>query len=159
MTAGFLQRKPFWLVLLTTVFIASCSNGKTGQTVTAPTTPSPAPAVQPTAAQTYTSLWVLVMDPLLRGLAGATVQLLDGPGAGLSAVTDETGYASFPIDQPFSSSIRLQVTRDGYNEVAMAGTVTSVPYKAPGAGGAIVELQTSNPLQFETGAVHADNHH
>jgi hypothetical protein len=40
MTVGFPWAKPFWLVLVATGFIASGSNGKAGQTMTAPTTPS-----------------------------------------------------------------------------------------------------------------------
>lgn len=47
-----------------------------------------------------------------RGLANATVQVLDGPNAGRSASTDESGFYSLPA--LIQGSFAVRVTRSGY---------------------------------------------
>lgn len=57
-----------------------------------------------------------------RGVASATVQVLDGPNAGRSASTDESGFYSLP--SLIQGSFTVRVTRSGY-DVAEGSTALS----------------------------------
>ena len=56
-----------------------------------------------------------VRDTTFRPIAGARIDVLDGPRAGLSATTDGTGR--YLLNGPFHSSTHVRATRDGYEGI------------------------------------------
>ncbi len=80
---------------------------------TPPLTPS---ASAPAASQQ--SLSGYVADTAFRAVAGAKVEVLDGPQAGLSMLSD--GGGQFTYTGTFTSSVTLRVSKDGY--VSATGT-------------------------------------
>src|SRR5262245_53019830 len=90
-----------------------------------PTTPTgvvgqvqpPPPAPQPGTAQT--TLKGVVTDSAFRVLPGATVEILDGPQAGRSALTDATGW--FTLVGVFEDTTRLRASKEGH--ITTNGTV------------------------------------
>jgi hypothetical protein len=68
------------------------------------------PPPPPAAAQT--TLRGYVSDSAGRALDGATVEILDGPQAGHSALTDATGW--FTLVGTFEDSTRLRASKDGH---------------------------------------------
>jgi hypothetical protein len=80
---------------------------------TPPLTPS---ASAPVASQQ--SLAGYVADTAFRAVAGAKVEVLDGPQAGLSMLSD--GGGQFTYTGTFASSVTLRVSKDGY--VSATGT-------------------------------------
>ncbi len=57
-----------------------------------------------------------------RGITNATVQILDGPNAGRSASTDESGFYSLPA--LIQGSFTVRVTRSGYETAEVTTTLT-----------------------------------
>jgi hypothetical protein len=79
------------------------------QAATPPPAPPPAPS-NPNAITIAGS----VQDHTWRRLAGARVEVLDGPNAGLSAVTDATG--AFRLSGEFDPTTRFRATASQYRE-------------------------------------------
>jgi Carboxypeptidase regulatory-like domain len=80
---------------------------------TPPLTPSPPAPVVP-----LQSIAGYVADTAFRPVAGARVDVLDGPQAGLSMLSD--GAGQFTYSGTFASSVTFRVSKDGY--VSATGT-------------------------------------
>lgn len=78
-----------------------------------PTTPTRVPS-QPTATQ----FSGYVDDTTFQPVSSATVEVLDGPQAGRSTVTDASGR--FTISGQFNGATRFRATKDGYQEAIQA---------------------------------------
>jgi len=79
-------------------------------------------SVEPRPPASNTLAGVVSDGATRRGLANATVSVVDGPNAGRSATTDESGFYSLPA--LIHSSFTIRVTRSGY-EPAEATTTLS----------------------------------
>ena len=66
----------------------------------------------PTPAATITSIFGFVIDTAFRPLAGARVEVLDGPAAGTSAIADANGAVS--LSGVFDANTRFRATLDGH---------------------------------------------
>jgi len=102
--------------------------------------PSAASAVSPAGsaapAQTkgaVSSIWGFVMDTGFRRIAGATVEVVDGPHAGLSTTTDDAG--EFTLAGPFDPTTRFRASREGH-VAATQGLDCSASSNASSCGGA-----------------------
>jgi hypothetical protein len=72
--------------------------------------PSPQPAPQPQPAPVVLSGYV--GDTAFRSLAGARIEVLDGPQAGMSATSDSNGQ--FSLTGLFDSATAFRATLAGY---------------------------------------------
>jgi hypothetical protein len=102
------------LVLVLAQGLAGCSGSRFPSTPSAPS-PVPQPAPQPTGIQVNG----LVYDYAFWPVAGASVEVLDGPQAGTSAITDARGV--FSLTGTFDDTTRFRAAREGY--VAATGTL------------------------------------
>jgi hypothetical protein len=85
----------------------------------APSAPSaPIPAI-PVTLSTSTLVYGYVADTLLRPLAGATVEVLDGPQAGVVVTSIATG--EFQLNGTFDDATRFRASKAGL--VATTGTL------------------------------------
>jgi hypothetical protein len=100
--------------------LAGCSHSPAPIT---PLTPSAIP--QPSPQLTGTQLAGTVYDSAFRPLAGARVEVVDGPQAGTSTVADASGHYTMVGD--FDDATRFRATKDGY----LAGTGTRQPFCQP----------------------------
>ena len=95
-------------VALLALSVAAC----TGKSVMAPTsaiTPAPASVVPvPSAA----AMKGTVSDTAFRSVAGATIEILNGPSAGLTTTSDATGQWGFA--GVFDDSTQFRATKEGY---------------------------------------------
>jgi len=98
---------------------------------TLPLTPS---ASAPVASQQ--SLSGYVADTAFRSVAGAKVEVLDGPQAGLSMLSDAAGQ--FTYTGTFASPVSFRVSKDGY----ITATETSRMSAPGGRPWAYVRLET-----------------
>jgi Carboxypeptidase regulatory-like domain len=98
---------------------------------TPPLTPSPSAPVVP-----QQSLIGHVADTAFRPIAGARVDVLDGPQAGLSMLSD--GDGQFTYSGMFASSVTFRVSKDGY----VSTTATSRVSAPGGRPWAYVRLAT-----------------
>src|SRR4051812_48304247 len=92
------------------VLVTACG----GSSPTSPSVSSTNPTPTPTPAPTTGTLSGQVRNQLNASVAGATVTVLDGGGAGRSAATDGNGrytFAGLPL-----GSVTLSVTAPGYEE-------------------------------------------
>jgi hypothetical protein len=85
-----------------------------------------------------TGLSVHILDSLFRSVSGAAVQLLDGPQAGLSAVTDTSGDAGF--SGSFAEPVTLSINKDGFNNV-----VAAAPLQGSGLGMGVIYVHLKAP--------------
>jgi hypothetical protein len=100
--------------------LAGCSHSP------APITPlTPTPIPQPSPPFTGTQLAGTVYDSAFRPLAGARVEVVDGPQAGASTVADASGHYALAGD--FDDATRFRATKDGY----LGGTGTRQPFCQP----------------------------
>jgi Carboxypeptidase regulatory-like domain len=76
-----------------------------------PSTPSPVPSPAPQPA-VLRPISGYVYDTAFRPVAGASVQLVDGPQAGTMTTSDASGHFSY--DGTFSMPVTLRATKDGY---------------------------------------------
>lgn len=106
---GFTARRTIvWFVVAGISFaLAACGDDRAGRSSTpgAPSVPVPP---QPTAIVVSG----YVDDTVFQAVPGATVEVLDGPEAGRSVVTDESG--KFSLIGDFQPSNRLRATKMGY---------------------------------------------
>jgi hypothetical protein len=82
-----------------------------------PSTPSPVPSPAPQPA-VLRPISGYVYDTAFRPVAGASVQLVDGPQAGTMTTSDASGHFSY--DGTFSMPVRLQAAKDGYTTATVA---------------------------------------
>jgi len=81
---------------------------------------APTPVPQPVQQSTTVFVNGYVYDSAIRILAGAVVEVLDGPQAGLLATADATG--KFTLAGTFDDSTRFRASKDGH--VDSTGTLT-----------------------------------
>ena len=103
-----------FLVFLFFVFaagLAGCGDSGSPAGVIAPTAPSPVGSVP---SPVTGGEWIkgTVSDSGLRPIAGARVELLDGPQAGLSAITDARGQ--FSLFGTVDDTTRFRASREGH---------------------------------------------
>jgi hypothetical protein len=97
---------------------AACTSSAT------PTSPSISPVTTGTPAIGPTGIAVagMVYDTGYRGLAGAVVEVLDGPSAGTTAIADGTGL--FAIRGDFDENTHFRATKAGHADgVAKMGPI------------------------------------
>jgi hypothetical protein len=109
------------MVLLVLATAPGCGNSHP----TSPLTPSAGvPQVQPQQQ----SVAGYVGDTAFRSVAGARVEILDGPQAGMALTTDGDGHFSYA--GTFASAVTLRASKDGY--IALTKTTqTSTPGGRP----------------------------
>jgi len=88
---------------------------------------APSASVPLTAPQ---SLSGYVADTAFRAVTGARVEVLDGPQAGLSMLSDAGGH--FTYTGTFAPSVTFRVSKDGYNS-ATTTSMSSAPGGRPWA--------------------------
>ena len=113
------------LLLVLALAIAGCDNGSR-PTFRGPLAPSPPPQAGPSVAApppqpTATGVRGWVNDTAFRIIEGARVEVVDGPNAGLSAISDGTGQVSF--SGSFDVGAVFRATKEGY--LTTTGTVNS----------------------------------
>ena len=101
------------LVLAQALAVAAC--GDRHFVGPGPTAPGEPPPLAPAGV----SITGVVTDTAFRPLAGARVEVLDGPQAGFSATADATG--SFSLNGTFDDNTLFRATKDGH--VALATTL------------------------------------
>lgn len=108
---------------LVAVGLAGCSHSRS------PASPSPTPsggeAPPPAPTQGGTPIAGVVYDTAYRYMAGARIEVLDGPQAGLSTQTDAGGH--FTLTGVFDDTTRFVATKDGH----LPSTGTLGPFCAP----------------------------
>jgi len=99
-----------------------CSCG--GHSAAAPSAPSaPAPANPPGTGIGF--MMGTVSDTAFRPLAAATIEVLDGPQAGLTTTADAAGH--FSLSGTFDETTRFRATKSGH----VTSTRTLQPFCAP----------------------------
>jgi hypothetical protein len=99
---------------------------------TASPTPAPGNGVVKTLISGY------VQDGAFRPLSGVTVQIVDGPQAGASTLTDADGEFSF--HGTFTTGLTLRAAMDGY------GTATQILNTTNGSGSSVFATFTLSSL-------------
>ena len=102
----------------------------------------------------FTALNVDVFDALVEGdvfrhVPGATVQLLDGPQAGASAVTDAKGVARF--EGAFGAPLTLSIRKDGYDPLQTPAQMQSSGSAGPGTSRIDLELKAPDLVRLASG--------
>jgi carboxypeptidase family protein len=100
----------------------------------------------------FTSLTVfvgdaIVFDDIVRPVPAAHVTLLDGPQAGGSAITDDSGMVL--IAGSFDGQAKIRVEKDGYTPIETTAQIGS--FSPRGAGWLSIELKTPDLLQLGPG--------
>jgi hypothetical protein len=109
-------------VAVSLAILTSACEGRGAAPRATPTGPSLAPQAVPQPVGNQ--LAGLVFDSAFRPLAGARVEVLDGPQAGTSTMTDARGQ--FRLTGTFDDATRFTATKDGH----IASTGTRSPYCA-----------------------------
>jgi hypothetical protein len=108
------------LIALLALGLAACSGSSSSPTAV------PAPLQPPSPQQQ--SLAGYVGDTAFRSVAGARIEVVDGPQAGMAVTSDGNGLFSYA--GTFASAVTLRATKDGYIAVTKT-TQTSVPGGRP----------------------------
>ena len=110
-----------FLLLVLAAGLAGCDGGRApGPTAPSPgQQPIPQPSPQPTPAEIQ--LVGIVYDAAWRPLAGARVEVIQGPRAGLSTTADATGL--FRLSGAFDGTTYLRATKEGH----VAATLAPLP--------------------------------
>ena len=96
------------LLVIPTLLLAGALGGCDSSPSPSPTAPSAAQSAPPAGAQ----LAGTVADEAWRIIAGATVEVLNGPNAGLSTSTNHNG--EFRLAGAFDETTQFRATKDGY---------------------------------------------
>ena len=116
------------IVLMISLGLAGCR----GSASSAPTSPTAAmaPATVPASSGTAVTLTDAghVLDTAFKPVAGVRVDVMDGPQAGTSMMTDSAG--EFPLRGTFARTDSFRATANGYTTV-IQGFSTSVPGGKP----------------------------
>jgi hypothetical protein len=104
-----------------------------GSNSKSPSAPTAGPTVASGAGSSAADLLTLadsgyVLDTAFKRLAGVRVDVVDGPQAGASMISDAEGQ--FPLTGPFTRTNTFRLTKDGY-VVATQGFSTSIPGGKP----------------------------
>ena len=105
------------LFLVLAAGLAGCNSSPSSL----PSAPSPVPQPPPPNGELISGS---VHDSALRTLAGASVEVLDGPQAGTSTTTDAAGQ--FSLRGTFDDTTQFRATKEGH----VAATRTLLPYCA-----------------------------
>lgn len=113
--------------------IAQGLTGCSGSGAKSPSAPTAGPTVASGAGSSAADLVALddsgyVLDTAFKRLAGVRVDVVDGPQAGASMVSDAEGQ--FPLRGLFARTNTFRLTRDGYS-AATQGFSTSIPGGKP----------------------------
>ena len=124
--------------LLLTGCLAACSpTAPNHQVAPAATVAQPTPVGVPVSG--------LVHDAVVRPIAGALVEVVDGSGAGRSAVTDHNGRYQLP--GTFTGTISVRASRDGF----FTATRTYTPEQWNQYAALFFRLESSTPATDLTG--------
>ena len=99
--------------------------------VVPPTGPGPGPAAagQPVPPTNRTSISGYVSDTAFRPLAGARIEVVDGPQAGLATVADASG--SFTLVGDLDGNTQFRASKDGHVAVTTTPAVSCPPCNPP----------------------------
>jgi len=128
------MRKLGWIVLLVAAQgLAGCGDSGSPSTPSAPSPVAQAGSTPPSLPTASVSrIWGYVLDTAFRPIADATVDVVDGPYAGLSATTDVAGR--FELAGTFDQTTRFRAAKERHIAATQAWTCSS---SGPcGAGGA-----------------------
>jgi len=99
------------ILVVSIVSVISACDRRTSPIPSAPS-PVPAPAPQPAPAPVMRTLSGYIYDTAFRPVAGARIEILDGPQAGTA--TTSTASGTFSYDGTFSIPVTLRGTKEGY---------------------------------------------
>jgi hypothetical protein len=110
MSTPFVMRMLRGVVLLVVVVqgLVGCGGSGSPSVASAVPLPTPLPAPQPIPFQVTGS----VFDTVNRALAGARVEVLDGPQAGTSTTSDPAG--AFSLTGTFDGATRFRASKEGF---------------------------------------------
>jgi hypothetical protein len=109
-------------VLLVLVMAPGCGNSRP------PSPLAPSTAATPQVPLQQQSVFGYVGDTAFRSVAGARVEVLDGPQAGMTITADANGLFSY--SGAFASAVTLRASKDGYLPLTRT-TQTSAPGGRP----------------------------
>jgi hypothetical protein len=89
----------------------------------------------------------LIYEDVYRQVPGATVQLMDGPQAGASAMTDANGVVHF--EGAFGAPLTLSIRKDGYYPIQTTAQIYSSG--PPGTARIDFELKAPDLVQLGSG--------
>jgi hypothetical protein len=113
-------------ILFLTLAVASCGDHRSvAPTATAPSPIAPGALIAPPPPSGSLFMKGTVSDTAFRSLAGARVEVVDGPQAGLSTTSDARG--EFSLTGLFDDATRFRATKEGY----VTATRTLQPFCAP----------------------------
>ena len=112
------RTRPVIGLLMLVLGLAGCGDSRS------PVSPMPPTATVPSIPGSVNGELIVgtVSDSALRPLAGARVELLDGPQAGMSATSDAQG--SFSLTGTVDDTTRFRASKDGY----VTATATIQPF-------------------------------
>ena len=87
--------------------LSGCGERRTATTASSPISPSTPPAAGSTQVRGHLS------DTAFRPIGGATVQVVDGPDAGVSTITND--YGTFTLTGRFDVTTQFRAIKDGYS--------------------------------------------
>ena len=116
-----MPRMPRPIVLLILAIVPACGSDHSSPYPTAPSSPVPQVLQQQ-------GLSGFVSDTAFRSVAGAKVEVLDGPHAGMTLMSDVQGLVSFAA--AFSTPVTLRASKEGYITLSKASQ-TSAPGGRP----------------------------
>jgi len=99
------------VLLILACGLAGCGSGSSSSSARPLTSLSPSASV-PGASPTVSSIFGFVTDSGFRPLAGARVEVLDGPQAGASAIADASGQVT--LSGTFDGATRFRASSDGH---------------------------------------------
>lgn len=117
-------------VLILAISLAACDRS-------APLPPTPLPTPPVVLANVETGVWVLVDDSAYQPLAGVMVEILDGPQARLSGITDAEGEVRFSSHSV--GPVNLRASKDGY-------TPSTITLNWRAAGDVVIDGITLDPI-------------
>lgn len=133
------------ITTVSTALLVACADPPVAPTPPVAPSPPVAPGPPPPApSPAGFSVYGSVLDTLFRPIADATVEVIDGPARGASAVTDAQGFYELP--GVFSDAITVRASKDGY----VASTQTH-SLSQPGASRLQFFLQLNGPSVILTG--------
>jgi hypothetical protein len=113
---------PRGIVICGVVLLPACGASTGPPTLASPPINSVAPA--PPASSVVTFISGYVQDGAFRPLSGVTLQVVDGPQAGASTLSDASGEFSFR--GTFTAGTTLRATKDGFATVAQTLDLSNV---------------------------------
>ena len=100
---------PLLVVMTLALLVAACNDSSS---LSIPTAPTGAAAPPPTTSQSPQVLRGYVVDTAFRAIAGASIEVLQGPDAGTVMTSDAQG--AFSYTGMFATPVTLRASKDGY---------------------------------------------